>query len=235
MSVGRKQIGWLIVLVLGLGFSGLARAIPALFSTTINLGTVYAGNTPDGTAPWLTATFTSYIGSTTGTLTLTSDLNDSDFLQGLQNSNAAVGWAFYLDQSLSVVSCGSGTCANNTLFGGSYNTGPVPGVFNLAFGWSSGNRFDSGDSAIYNLTFTTGLTGLPFVADSNFSSVAHVQGITGGCSGWIVNGDAGGAGGDGPCTSTPPPTTVPEPSVLGMFGLGLIGILVFVGLRRRAH
>jgi len=207
---------------------------PIPISTTINLGTVSAGNTPDGMAPWLTATFTSAKGLTTGTLTLTSHLSASDFLQGLNNGNAAVGWAFYLDQSLASLTCTSGACAdNNALFGGSYNAGSVPGLFNLAFGWSSGNRFDGSDSAVYELTFTQALTGNPFGDNgSGWLSVAHVQGITGGCSGWIVDGNGRGASGSGACTNTPP-IDVPEPAGLGLFGVGVLMIGCFLGLRRR--
>lgn len=215
------------------GCGGTGTPVP--FSTTIQLNTVYAGNTPDGMAPWLTATFASSTGSTTGTLTLTSNLGASDFLQGLNSSHSTVGWAFYLDQSLASLTCASGTCAdNNALFGGSYNTGPVPDTFNLAFGWSSGNRFQAGGSAVYDLTFASALTGDPFAANgSGWWSVAHVQGITGGCSGWIVSGDGSGASGSGPCSSTPPPHDVPEPAELGMFGIGVLMIGLFVGLRRR--
>ncbi|MGH8183618.1 MAG: PEP-CTERM sorting domain-containing protein, partial [Rhodanobacteraceae bacterium] len=199
------------------------------------LDTVYVGYTPDGSAPWLMATF-DQTGSNTGTLTLTSNLSASDFLQGLNSKKSTIGWAFYLDQSLASLTCSSGTCAgNNALFGGSYNAGPVPGTFNLAFGWSAGNRFVSGSTAaVYDLTFASVLNLDPFVANENgFASVAHVQGITGGCSGWIVSGDGSGANGSGPCDGTPPPHNVPEPADLGMFGIGLLAIGLFLGLRRR--
>jgi hypothetical protein len=33
--------------------------------------------------------------------------------------------------------------------------------------------------------------------------------------------------------TAPPPTTVPEPAVIGIFGLGLLGIASLVGIRRR--
>jgi hypothetical protein len=224
----------MLMVVFALGAVAPAHADPIPISATINLDTVFAGNTPDGVAPWLTATFTSEQGSTTGTLTLTSNLSASDFLQGLNSKNAVTGWAFYLDQSLASVTCASGTCAdNNTLFGGSYNAGPVPGLFNLAFGWSSGNRFDGDDSVVYDLTFKHALTGDPFLAnDSGWLSVAHVQGITGECSGWIVSGTGSGASGSGACTD-PPPVGVPEPAGLGIFGAGALMIGFFLGLRRR--
>lgn len=204
-------------------------------STTIQLGTVYTGDIPDGSAPWLTATFTSDTGSTSGTLTLTSNLSDSDFLQGLNNSHSTVGWAFFLDQSLASISCSSGTCANNALFGGSYNSASVPGVFNLAFGWpSQQGRFESGDTAVYALTFASPLSDSPFAANgSGWWSVAHVQGITGpgSCSGWIVAG-TGGVLASGPCSQIPI-QPVPEPAELGVFGLGLLLIGLFLGVHRR--
>ena len=234
-----KKFGFLgsMLAVAAVLFLQASAARATLISTTINLNQVYAGNTPDGTAPWLVATF-QQTGAKTGTLTLTSHLGDSDFLQGLKNANATVGWAFYLNQSLASLSCTSSStnhCAtNNALFGGSYNAGSVKGTFNLAFGWNQSSRFDGTDSAVYTLTFTNSLSGDPFGVNSKgWSSVAHVQGITGGCSGWIVAGTGTGAHGDGPCTNTPPPVNVPEPSALGMLGLGAMLIGIFVGLRRR--
>jgi hypothetical protein len=213
------------------GCGGAPGPIP--ISATITLDTVYAGNTPDGMAPWLTATFASTEGESTGTLTLTSNLGAPDFLQGVGSSDATVGWAFYLGPSLASISCTSGVCADTALFGGSYNTGSVPGTFNLAFGWSSGTRFTGSDSAVYTLTFTQALTGNPFMGNgSNWWSAAHVQGITGGCSGWIVSGNGRDANSSGVCTNTPP-MSVPEPAGLGMFGVGVLMIGCFLGLRRR--
>lgn len=228
-------------IVFGLMFAAtialIAQPVPALstpISSTLTLDTVYTGNIPDGSSPWLVATFTQ-TGSNTGTLTLTSDLSASDFLQGLSSTKSTIGWAFFLNQTLAGISCSSGDCAsNNVLFGGSYNSGPVTGGFNLAFGWSSGSRFQIGSSAIYDLTFANSLTGDPFGLNSdNWSSVAHVQGIgpNGSCSGWIVSGTGTPQGGTS-CTGVPPPN-VPEPGTLGIFGLGILLAGLFVGLRRR--
>lgn len=199
------------------------QAAPA-FATpvTINVDQVYTGTTPDGSPPWLVATF-NQTGSNTGTLTLTSQLSGSDFLQGLNSSNSTVGWAFYLNQSVSTMTC-TGTCGNgNSGFdAGGFNTGPVGGTFNLAFGWGPHGRFEAGDSAVYDLTFADTLSGNPFTANSSgWLSVAHVQGIgPHGGSGWIV-------------TGTGTIVSVPEPAELGVFGLGLLAIGVFAGLRRR--
>lgn len=217
----------------------IAQPVPALstpISATLDLGTVYTGSIPDGSPPWLVATFIQ-TGSNTGTLTLTSDLSASDFLQGLNSTKSTIGWAFFLNQSLASISCSSGNCAsNNVLFGGNYNSGPVKGGFNLAFGWSSGSRFQAGSSAVYDLTFANSLTGDPFGLNSkNWSSVAHIQGIgpNGSCSGWIVSGTGTPQGGTSCSGSVQPPPSVPEPADLGMFGLGILLIGLFVSLRGR--
>lgn len=227
--------------VLGL----LALAAPALATpTTISLNQVWTGNTPDGTPAWLVATF-DQTGSNTGTLTLTSHLDGSDFLQGLESSNSAIGWAFFVNQAVTGISCTSGDCANsNSGFNaititkgkpkGGFNAGSVPGGFNLAFGWDVGNRFLDGSSAIYQLTFSSPFTGSPITYNTDgWSSVAHVQGIgpNGSCSGWIVAGNGTDAQGGTACGG--PPVSVPEPAELGVFGFGLLLIGTFLGLRRR--
>lgn len=217
-------------------FARPVTAFSTPISITLNLGTVYTGSIPDGSPPWLVATFTQ-TGSNTGTLTLTSDLSASDFLQGLNSTKSTIGWAFFLNQSLASISCSSGNCAsNNVLFGGNYNSGPVKGGFNLAFGWSSGSRFQVGSSTVYDLTFANSLTENPFGLNSkNWSSVAHVQGIgpNGSCSGWIVSGTGSPQVGTSCSGSVPPPPSVPEPADLSMFGLGILLISLFVSLRRR--
>jgi len=74
----------------------------------------------------------------------------------------------------------------------------------------------------------------PFAANNGgWYSYAHVQGLIGGCSGYIVSGNGTLGEQDGPCTNTPPPNNVPEPAGLGMFGLGAMLIGLFIGLRRR--
>lgn len=218
-------------------------APPPATMATFQLSTVYTGDIPDGPTPWLTAEFSAVPGSTTGELVLTSNFSASDFLQGLSSGKATLGWGFYLPSegnTLSGLSCSSGICADTSLFGSSYNSGPVPGTFNLAFGWSSMNRFVSGSTATYALSFANALTMSPFGANSSgWTSVAHVQGIgpTGSCSGWIVSGDGTGADGGTACKGSPP-VPVPEPGTnLGIFALGLslIGLLAIARRRYRAR
>lgn len=221
----------------GIALAALAASplqlVAAPITTTIELDTVFSGYTPDGSPPWLTAQFTS-TSSTTGTLVLTSTTSDADFLQGLNSPKATVGWAFYLNQAISSLTCDSGKCAdNNALYSASgLNSGPVPGIFNLGFGWSSDNRFMIDDVATYTLTFSSALAGNPFVENgSGWSAMAHVQGITGDCSGWIVSGSGTVGTTKGPCTT--PPVIVPEPDERGMFGLGLLLLGLLAGLHRR--
>ncbi len=209
----------------------LGLASPAFATTqTINLNQIYTGYIPDGPSPWLTATFTYTPGSKTGTLTLQSNLSSADFLQGW---NGVTGWGFYLSGNSLAGSTCAGVCADS-FSTSTLNSGPVPGGFNLGFGWKSKNRFDASDSAIYTLTFVDSLSGSPFVANaSGWLSYAHVQGLNGGCSGFIVSGSGRLGEQNGYCDGTPPPVNVPEPSPLGMLGLGVMLIGVFVGLRRR--
>lgn len=218
----RVILGWMSAAAVAL----FVQAGPAFASpVTINMNQVFTGATPDGPAPWLVATF-NQTGSNTGTLTLTSHLTGPDFLQGLNSSNSTVGWAFYLDQSLSAITCSSGTCGNsNSGFNaGGFGTGPAhAGTFNLGFGWGPGrsNRFLAGDSAVYNLTFASALSGNPFAANEDgWFSVAHVQGLgtLGRNSGWIVSDTV---------------VAVPEPAELGLFGLGLVLVALFAVRRYR--
>ncbi len=206
-------------------------------SATIDLDTIFTGASPSGSSPWLNATFTSDTTSNTGTLTLTSKLTGSDFLQGLESANAAVGWAFFLDSGISSIACTAGNnCADNVLFDDTFNAGPVGNSWNLAFGWASGDRFEAGDTAVYDITFDSILAGgSPFGTNTDdrvggWLAVAHVQGIGSGCSGWIVGGAGSGAQGE---TEQCASVQVPEPSVLGMFGLGTLMVGLFAGLHRR--
>jgi len=223
------------ILVAAVAWLGLSTpAFATAITQTINLGQVYTGTTPNGSAPWLVATFTFDTNSTTGTLTLQSNLTSSNFLQGVN----VAGWDFNLASGVTLQpdpTC-SGACATTVNIGAS-GSGPVPGGFNLGFFWGpgAGSRFDGSDVATYTLMFDDALSASPFVANtSGWLSTAHVQGITmAGCdnSGWIVDDGNGTGAGNEVCGGMT--TSVPEPGALGMFGLGVLLMGGFLGWRRR--
>lgn len=206
---------------------------------TIDLGKVFTGYTPDGAPWWLQATFTYDGSSNTGILDLTSNLQDADFV----GSGGFNGLGFNLaGNTLNDYSFVSGTQASSVSIG-SYTAPPAGlGMFNLNFQWNQASgTFTGNDTAEYTLTFANVLTASPFVANADgWTAYAHVQGITNmsdgaTCSGWIVNSDGTGTVGtqDGTCGGTPPPTNVPEPGALGIFGLGVLLLGGFLGWRRR--
>ena len=187
---------------------------------TINLNSVFTGATPSGPAPWLQATFAYNVGDTSGTLVLNSLLKDGDFLQGSKNGNGTTGWAFYLDPLVQSASCTNGNCADLVQIQNSVNTGPTGlGNYNLGFNWDPKGRFVAGDSATYDLMFSSPLSSSPFIANDNgFMSAAHIQGIgTAGSSSWVTDG----------------PTDVPEPSQLSVLLIGLLGFGGVLYARRR--
>lgn len=201
---------------------------------TIDLGTVYTGYTPDGAPWWLQATFTYDESSTTGTLDLTANLQDANFV----GSGGFNGLGFYLSgNTLNSATFVTGTEASSVAIG-SYNAPSGLGAFTLNFQWDATNRFNGSDTAQYTLTFADLLATSPFMANPNgWTAYAHVQGITnasggGTCSAWIVNDGGTGTLGRqaGICGE---PTSVPEPGALGMFGLGVLLMGGFLGWRRR--
>ncbi|MES1935160.1 PEP-CTERM sorting domain-containing protein [Salinisphaera hydrothermalis] len=203
--------------------------LPAYASTiNIDLNSVYTGATPTGPAPWLQAEFAYNLGDKFGTLTLTSKLSGSDFVQGGKKVNAATGWAFYLDPLLQSAACTGGTnCADQVFIQNYLNSGPTGlGDYNLGFTWSKngpGGRFAAGDTAIYKLMFADPLSASPFVANgAGFLSTAHIQGIgEAGNSAWITDGGS-------------TPNDVPEPSQLSVLLVGLFALGLMLYARRRA-
>ena len=174
---------------------------------TINLGTVFTGNTPDGAPWWLQATFTYDGSSNTGTLDLTANLQGADFV----GSGGFNGLGFNLSgNTLNTFNFVSGTKASTVKIA-SFTAPPAGmGTFGLNFQWDAMNRFNGSDTAEYTLTFANLLTASPFVANADgWTAYAHVQGITntagsGTCSGWIVNDGGTGTVGtqDGMCGGT---------------------------------
>lgn len=226
----------LVAAVACVGFSAPAFATPTTTTQTINLGKVLIGYAPNGAAPWLEAQFTFTQGDTSGTLVLTSMLSSGGFVQG---ANGVTGWGLNFSgvslASKNGVVCTAGICPNTTITTSFTPANNGVGTYDLGFGWTSKNRFDGSDTATFTLNFGSALSASPFMANGNgWISYAHVQGIApNGCSGWIVNGTVAAGTPNGESCSGEPPPSVPEPGVLGMFGLGVLLIGGFIGWRRR--
>lgn len=210
--------------------SPMVFAAPVAAPWTVGVDSIATGTAPAGIGPWLSAAF-QQTGSNTGTLTLTSSLSGGEFLQG--NGDKNLGWAFNFGDALTSLKCTSGTCASSATFGGSYSGGPQGGAnatgnFNVLFTWDK-NRFGAGDTAVYEITFASTLTGSPFAANANGnSSLAHIQGIGKNGSVWATSGAP-----DGGVVPNPDPVPVPEPAEIGIFGLGLVLLGGLLGIERR--
>lgn len=177
----------------------------------------YSGASPDGTAPWLTATITDS-GFNTVRLTMSaSNLTGSDFISK---------WYFNLDPVLtgSLTFTAYDTTAVEWVTPSyavdSYKAGG-DGWYDIRFKFPTANgstdRFNGGDSVIYDISYSgTGtLSASSFLFQSyagrksgQYETAVHIQGITGGNSGWIAN-----------------TTVVPEPisSILFVAGGAVLG------------
>ncbi|WP_329740863.1 PEP-CTERM sorting domain-containing protein [Dyella sp. A6] len=234
----KSLLAMLAVLLGSICFVGTASA------TVLEMNTLYAGEYPaapisgPGT-PWLTATL-SYGGpsATQGlydyTLTMQSYLSNNEFIGG---ANKNIGWAFSLANIPYSMAFASGTAANSTRTSGIL-TGSVPGTYNLAFYWKA-NTFTTDSYAVYAIETSTAPTSSFFKMTGldGLYSAAHIQGITGTnqtCSVWIVN---GGTSGFTPSLTSCGATnvSVPEPSELPLYALGLVLVLTgwYAARRRR--
>lgn len=232
--------------VLALGFSTTASAFVISQSVNVKLNTLYAGTQPIASNTnnnwWLKATL-GRVGNTDNyTLALYANLANSQFVGGKTTSGGnayPIGWAFNLVGVGSTlgVSCTSGSaCADSYKFS-NIGTGPVPGNYNLAFFWKKTSGFAGIDNATYTLTTTNTLSGLQF-SSGNYASVAHIQNISSGCSGWIVNGSGSVTnpnqtpvvGGSQTCQYN-----VPEPAewTIMLPGLGGMALFAWIEARRR--
>lgn len=190
--------------------SGTANAV------VISYDSVVTGAVPGtGSAPWLTVTVTNQTGGVS--MRFATNVSTPEFITSVFFSLNG-GDASLVPDGVNNPNLGQNSC------NGSAPAGTGPWQLCLAFASGGPGRFNASDGS-----YTVSING---VSESNFvynaagyRSVAHVQGISPDCSGWI--GDNGAAP-NNPGTSCGG-TSVPEPGTLALLGLGLLGI----GMARR--
>lgn len=220
-------------------FAAQARA--ATISYDLNF--VYTGSLPDSTAPYLNAAFRDAADCTaqggaggdcavgTVELVLTSSLEDPDEFFSNFFFNSSTGAVTTSYTSLLAGSIGSDPTINQYSSnayaaagqGGSYD---VRIDFDIA---PPADRFNLNDSLLFTIT-GTGITANTFLINalgSSYSAAAHLQGITGGCSAWVVdaNGATPGGAGSAPGVTGCTTQTVPDSgSTLALLGVAMMGL-----------
>lgn len=209
------RIAWSLLAIGLLALTLASHAPPASADLVFDVGQVFSGDAPAGSAPWLRATF-----KTTGVNTVSLTLKNL-----LQDAGEFVSeWYFNVDPAISAASLSflhvSGDVADSIDKGTDAFKADGDGLFDIRFNFKiapPANRFKGGETIVYTIT-GTGLTensfnflSKPDGGHGPFKTAAHVQGIAGGKSGWIAATDP-----------IPEPAFYQMAALLGLGGLGAL-------------
>ncbi len=228
----RRQRSWrwagaclcaMFALALSLSTSVRADTVTLDYSAEFSNGTP-----PTGSPPWLEAVF-SDVGQPANTvqLTLTAvNLSSTEFVSG---------WYFNLDPGLNPTSLtltqpiSPNYSAPIIQLGGNAFKADGDGKYDILISFATeggvAQRFTAGDSITFTITGITGLTpgsfdftSAPSGGHGPFFSAAHVQGISGGLSGWVD-----GTPGPGPIPQTPDGGSTIALLGSALLGMGILG------------
>jgi hypothetical protein len=179
---------------------------------------------PDGTGPWLIATF-AQTGADEVTLTMDATPLTTGGNNGLNSDSKVKDWYFNVADESKLASMsityGSGQAAQSVSKSANAYQADGDGKYDILFSFASGgaNAFTGSETSVYTIT-ATGITPEWFLALSQpagghgpFYTAAHVLGLgdDGDDSGWLA------------------PTMIPLPTSAAMAGVGLLAL----GARRR--
>jgi len=196
------------------------------------LNQVYADSaTPQGTPPWLTATFQNL-----GPNSVQLSMNSSGLTPG--STEYISSWFFNFNPSSEVLGLAiipqSEIVADPII---KATDGAIAGgdlSFDIEFSFAP-NSFNAGKTSIYLIS--SNAAGQPIDAlffdflstnnntpvSTNYYSAANILGITGGLNSWVAAATAQ-TPSPGP---GPGPAPVPEPATMILFGCGLSGLMIF--------